>query len=286
MATYAIGDIQGCYDELQQLLAKIHFSDSDTLWVAGDLVNRGPKSLETLRFLKSLGNQAVCVLGNHDLHLLAVHYDAVKLKRNDTLRAILEAPDRQELMDWLRAQKLMASDNGTGYVMVHAGIPPCWTIRKAKKRAKEVERVLRSTLAREYFKHMYGNQPALWDAQLEGWDRLRTITNYLTRMRFCDPQGKLDFSAKGTLDTQPSGYQPWFKLPRKDTEEQHIKILFGHWAALEGEASAEHVYALDTGCVWGNKLTAMRLEDNAIFSVPALDNKPTPPPTSAYIFNR
>jgi len=286
MATYAIGDIQGCYDELQNLLEKVNFSSQDQLWIAGDLVNRGPKSLETLRFLKDLGNQATCVLGNHDLHLLAVHYGAVSCKRNDTLDEILSAPDCIELMDWLRKQKLLVHDKKLNYAMVHAGIPPCWSVRKARKRAKEVETVLRGTLAREFFNHMYGNKPDCWSSSYEGWDRLRLITNYLTRMRFCDNNGKLDFSAKGTLESQPSGYQPWFKLPRKDPEEDPVRIIFGHWAALEGEAEAEHVFALDTGCVWGNKLTAMRLQDQQLFSVPAIGNKPKPPPTSAYLVNR
>ena len=286
MATYAIGDIQGCFDELTALLEKVNFSNDDRIWVAGDLVNRGPKSLETLRFLKQLGDQAICILGNHDLHLLAVHYGAVSSKRSDTLTPILEAPDRYELMNWLRRQKLLHIDKEKNYAMVHAGIPPCWTINKARKRAKEVEQVLKSTLAREFFNHMYGNKPDIWSGKHEGWDRLRIITNYLTRMRFCNPEGKLDFTAKGTLESQPPGYLPWFKLPRKDPQDNETRILFGHWAALEGEADAEHVYALDTGCVWGNKLTALRLEDQQVFSVDALGTKPTPPPTSRYIFNR
>jgi len=263
MATYAIGDIQGCFDELQQLLDRIQFGPDDQLWIAGDLVNRGPKSLETLRFLKQLGERARIVLGNHDLHLLAVYYGAASVKRGDTLNEILNAPDCDELMQWLRQQKLVIADEQLGYVMVHAGIPPQWSVRKARKRAKEVETVLRSTLAREYFYHMYGNRPERWHKELEGWDRLRCITNYFTRMRFCDAEGTLDFSAKGGLDTQPEGFLPWFRQPRKS---QDLAIIFGHWAALEGEAEADHVFALDTGCVWGNTLTAMRLEDRQLFS--------------------
>ena len=272
MATYAIGDIQGCYDELQQLLEKVNFSSADQLWIAGDLVNRGNKSLETLRFLKSLGKQASCVLGNHDLHLLAVHYGAVSSKRNDTLSEILDAPDRPELMHWLRQQKLVILDKKHHYAMVHAGIPPCWSIKQARKRAKEVETVLKSTLANEFFHHMYGNDPNQWSNELAGWDRLRLITNYLTRMRFCDSNSTLDFSAKGTLESQPSGFQPWFTLPRNKKKDRKYQILFGHWAALEGEAAAENVFALDTGCVWGNRLTAMRLDDHQIFSTPALNS--------------
>lgn len=283
MATYAIGDIQGCYDELQALLKQIDFSASDRLWVAGDLVNRGPKSLETLRFLRDLGDQATCVLGNHDLHLLAVHYGSTTSKRSDTLEKILEAPDRAELMQWLSQQKLIAHDKTLNVVMVHAGIPPCWTIRKARKRAKEVEKALQSSNAEQFFNHMYGNKPDIWRADLSGWERLRLITNYLTRMRFCSPEGQLDFSAKGSLASQPEGYHPWFKAPRKDPKENEIRILFGHWAALEGNADAEHVFALDTGCVWGNKLTALRLEDQQLFSVPAQGQKPKPPATSTYL---
>ncbi|WP_292950933.1 MULTISPECIES: symmetrical bis(5'-nucleosyl)-tetraphosphatase [unclassified Neptuniibacter] len=283
MATYAIGDIQGCYDELQALLKLVNFSEQDQLWVAGDLVNRGPKSLETLRFLKSLGPRATCVLGNHDLHLLAIYFQATKQKRSDTLAPIFSAPDRDELLSWLLQQKLMVHDKENRVAMIHAGIPPCWSIRKARKRAKEVENVLNSTLAKEYFAHMYGNKPDTWTPTLEGWDRLRLITNYLTRMRFCTPEGKLDFSAKGTLDSQPEGHKPWFRLPRKNPKEQNTRIIFGHWAALEGEADADNVFALDTGCVWGGKLTALRLEDMKTFSINAIQPKHTPPPTSQYL---
>lgn len=286
MATYAIGDIQGCFDEFQKLLELISFSEADKLLIAGDLVNRGPKSLETLRFIKDLGDQASVVLGNHDLHLLAVHYGATAPKRADTLHDIIEAPDRNELMDWLRKQKLVLFNKEHNSVLVHAGIPPCWTIKKARKRAKEVETVLKSTLAREYFNHMYGNKPDCWSGKHEGWDRLRLITNYLTRMRFCTPDGKLDFNAKGTLESQPPGYLPWFKLTRKDPAEETTQILFGHWAALEGAVEEDNIVALDTGCVWGNKLTAIRLEDKQIFSVPAIEPKFTPPPTSHYLYGR
>ncbi|GGO86404.1 bis(5'-nucleosyl)-tetraphosphatase, symmetrical [Marinobacterium nitratireducens] len=263
MATYAIGDIQGCYDQLQELLDQIGFCDSDRLWLAGDLVNRGPKSLETLRFVKSLGDRAQVVLGNHDLHLLAIHYGVTRPRRSDTLNEILEAPDRDELMHWLRLQPLLVHDPELDYVMVHAGIPPAWSLKKACKRAQEVEQVLRSTLAREFFQQMYGNEPDHWYPGLEGWARLRVITNYLTRMRFCDDNGRLDFSAKGGLETQPPGFRPWYAHKRRADE---ARIIFGHWAALEGGASDHRLFSLDTGCVWGNRLTAMRLEDQAFFS--------------------
>ncbi|MGB0466677.1 MAG: symmetrical bis(5'-nucleosyl)-tetraphosphatase [Pontibacterium sp.] len=262
MATYAIGDIQGCYTQLQQLLDKIGFGDQDQLWIAGDLVNRGPDSLKTLRFLKRLGKRARIVLGNHDLHLLAVHYGTTHARRSDTLQEILDAPDREALMDWLRQQPLLVVDKALGYAMVHAGIPPDWSLKKARARAGEVEAVLTGKNARDFFSQMYGNLPNQWQDGLAGWDRLRLITNYLTRMRFCDDQGRLELKTKGTLESQPEGYLPWFHHPRKSAE---IAIIFGHWAALEGYAEADNVFALDTGCVWGNQLTAMRLEDQMLF---------------------
>lgn len=267
MATYAVGDIQGCYDELMQLLEMVQFSKKDTLWVAGDLVNRGPKSLQTLRYLKSLGKRAVIVLGNHDLHLLAVYYGSVERKRSDTLDPLLDAPDAPELMDWLRNQKLAVYDAGFNCFMSHAGLPPTWSLKQALKRAGEVEAMISSHLAKDYFDNMYGNLPNQWEKGLMGWDRLRLITNYLTRMRFCDTTGKLDFKAKGGLDSQPNGFLPWFRHPRKANK---INVLFGHWAALEGRTDTDNVFALDTGCVWGNALTAMRLEDQQIFSCKCL----------------
>ncbi|WP_188750885.1 symmetrical bis(5'-nucleosyl)-tetraphosphatase [Marinobacterium zhoushanense] len=263
MATYAVGDIQGCYDEFITLLDKIGFNDDDQLWIAGDLVNRGPKSLEVLRFVKRLGSRARCVLGNHDLHLLAIHHGTASGKRKDTLTPVLEAEDRDELMHWLQQQPLLVDDKELGYVMTHAGIPPHWSLKLAKSLAHEVEQVLRSTLANEYFRHMYGNQPDTWQEKLKGWDRLRLITNYFTRMRFLTPSGKLEFSANGGLDTQPEGYFPWYELPRARTLKR--TQLFGHWAAL-GSTGREDVIALDTGCVWGNQLTAVRLEDGQLFS--------------------
>jgi bis(5'-nucleosyl)-tetraphosphatase (symmetrical) len=280
MAIYAVGDIQGCYEELKLLLQQIEFSENDQLWVAGDLVNRGPHSLETLRFIKSLGSRATCVLGNHDLHLLAIYFGATQHKRSDTLTPILQAPDKHELLTWLCKQKLMVYDRSARIAMVHAGIPPCWSIHKAQKRAKEVEKVLKSTLAGEFFNHVYGNQPDLWSSHHKGWNRLRLITNYLTRMRFCTSDGKLDFSAKGNLGSQPKDHKPWFQFPRKDPSEQGIRILFGHWAALEGDANAHNVFALDTGCVWGGKLTALRLDDMQLFSTPSIMPKPLSPETN------
>ncbi|MEH6579608.1 MAG: symmetrical bis(5'-nucleosyl)-tetraphosphatase [Amphritea sp.] len=265
MATYAIGDIQGCYTEFKALLEKVNFSSDDQLWVAGDMVNRGPESLATLRHLMAMGDQAKVVLGNHDLHLLAIHFNTTHPRRSDTIHDILEAPDRHELMEWLRHQPLIVTDQRLGFAMVHAGIPPKWSIKKARRRAREVEQVLQSTLAREYFRHMYGNTPDHWSKSLEGWERLRMITNYFTRMRFCNSKGRLDFSVKGGLHNQPEGFKPWFE--HHGQAVTNGRIIFGHWAALEGKAEHDNVYALDTGCVWGNELTALRLEDQQLFSV-------------------
>ncbi len=262
MATYAIGDIQGCYDELMQLLDRIQFSDSDRLWFAGDLVNRGRQSLEVLRFISQLGDRATCVLGNHDLHLLALHYGTTKDKRNPTLKQVLEAPDRDELMEWLRYRPLLVDDDRLGFVMTHAGIPHLWSLGKARKRANEVETILRSDKAREFFNHMYGNKPDIWNNHLEGWPRLRLITNYFTRMRFITKQGQLEFQGNGEADKAPKGYLPWYEVRRPSPLPR--RQIFGHWAALMGETGKPEFIALDTGCVWGYNLRAMKLEDLSI----------------------
>lgn len=268
MATYAIGDIQGCFDELQNLLEEIAFSSEDTLWFCGDLVNRGPKSLETLRFIKSLGQRAITVLGNHDLHLLALHYNQAPAKNNETLQAILDAPDRQELMNWLEKQPLLYTDPNLPFTLVHAGIPPAWSLKKAHKRAREVEAVLQSDKAVQFYAKMYGNKPEGWRKNIKGWDRLRVITNYFTRMRFCTPEGDLEFASKGGLETQPVGYLPWYQYKERRTANN--AIIFGHWAALLGQINTPNTYAIDTGCVWGERLTALRLDDLALFSTPSL----------------
>ena len=265
MATYAVGDIQGCLDELQALLDKVSFSSEDQLWLSGDLVNRGPRSLETLRFVKGLGKQARVVLGNHDLHLLAIASGSSKPSRKDTLQEILDAPDKTELLDWLRQQPLLHHDKSLNFTMVHAGIPPIWRLKDAQKYAREVETVLQSDKAQFYFKHMYGNHPSRWDQSLTDWDRLRCITNYFTRMRFCRADGELEFKTKSGPAKPPQGFQPWFS--HEDRKTANKPLVFGHWASLEGLAATEHVYALDTGCVWGGTLTAMRLEDGHLFHV-------------------
>lgn len=267
MATYVIGDLQGCLTPLMQLLEHIQYrADQDQLWFAGDLINRGPESLETLRFIKSLGHNTKVVLGNHDLHLLAVSYGHGKLKRGDTLADILTAGDRDDLMDWLRQQPLCHYDEQLNTVMTHAGIPPCWDLKKTQTLAKEVEDKLRSDTVDDFFATMYGNTPNQWDDKLTGTDRLRTITNYLTRMRFCDENSKLDLESKEGISTAAKGYAAWFNYPTNVPSDCHI--VFGHWAALEGKTQQERIHALDTGCVWGGSLTALRLEDRQRFSTP------------------
>ena len=263
MTTYAVGDLQGCLQPLQCLLQEVAFDPAkDRLWLVGDLVNRGPQSLETLRFLYAMRDSLICVLGNHDLHLLAVAQNIERLKKADTLQEILDAPDRDDLLDWLRRQKLLHYDAERDCVLVHAGIPPQWTLAKALKRAAEVEAALQDDLRLPLFLDgMYGNQPTLWDKDLQGVTRLRVITNYFTRMRFCTSEGALDLKSKEGLDSAPPGFAPWFSFPSRKTR-QH-KIIFGHWAALEGQCSEPNLFALDTGCVWGGSMTLLNLDSGA-----------------------
>ncbi|MFF7709853.1 symmetrical bis(5'-nucleosyl)-tetraphosphatase [Pseudomonas sp. NPDC007930] len=260
MAAYAAGDLQGCLEPLKCLLQRVAFNPAeDTLWLVGDLVNRGPQSLETLRYLYSIRQALVCVLGNHDLHLLAVAHDHDKLKRGDTLKEILDAPDAPELLQWLRQQKLMHHDPARNLAMVHAGIPPQWSIAKALRLAAEVEAALRDDAQYvPFLNNMYGNEPNKWDKNLSGNERLRVITNYFTRMRFCTADGRLDLKAKEGLDSAPPGYAPWFAHPGRKASE--TGIVFGHWAALEGRCDVPGVFALDTGCVWGGRMTLMDLD--------------------------
>jgi len=260
MATYAIGDVQGCFDELGALLAELSFGNADRLWFVGDLVNRGPKSLEVLRFVRSLGDRAVVVLGNHDLHLVTQHEGFERPRKDDTLDDVLAAPDRMELVDWLRTRPLMHAS--AGYAMVHAGLPPQWSVDKALALAREVETALAAPGYRDFLAHMYGSKPDRWSDGLTGWDRLRVIVNAMTRMRFCTREGKLDFGTKGTRP--PKGYHAWFDLLPKDEKKT---ILFGHWSAL-GLKLTERVAGLDSGCVWGGRLTALRLEDRKLYQVP------------------
>ena len=260
MATYAVGDLQGCLEPLKCLLEQVKFDPvQDKLWLVGDLVNRGPASLETLRFLYAMRDSLVCVLGNHDLHLIAVAYNAERLKKNDTLREIVEAPDCPQLIEWLRQMPLIHHDSQRDITLVHAGIPPQWTIEKALLRAAEVEKALRDdTQLPMFLDGMYGNEPAKWDKKLHGIGRLRVITNYFTRMRFCTPDGKLDLQSKEGLYTAPPGYAPWFSYAQRKAAGR--KIIFGHWAALEGQCDVPGLFALDTGCVWGGSMTLMNVD--------------------------
>ena len=257
MTIYAIGDVQGCYDDLVRLLDKLKFDPAnDQLWLAGDLVNRGPKSLETLRFIRHLGECAVSVLGNHDLHLLAVACKGEKQKKKDTFEDILNSPDREELLDWLRHRPLIHHDAEFEFTLVHAGIHPGWDLPTARALAKEVENQLQSHDRSEFFKHMYGNYPEQWSDELKGWDRLRFITNIFTRLRYCDNDGKPDFGPKGPPGTQATGLCPWFEIQTRKTRNE--KIIFGHWSTL-GSGEPANVYPLDTGCVWGGRLTALAI---------------------------
>ncbi|MDE1062246.1 MAG: symmetrical bis(5'-nucleosyl)-tetraphosphatase [Oceanospirillaceae bacterium] len=267
MASYAVGDIQGCLAALESLLKQVGFSEDDCLWVAGDLVNRGPQSLETLRFIKALGDQAKVVLGNHDLHLLALHTKNAQLEPNDTLQPIFEAHDREALLTWLQQQPLLHYDAQLDTVMTHAGIPPCWDLRQAQKLSQELRTLLQSKTAPLFFANMYGNQPDLWHDNLEGIDRWRCITNSFTRMRFITSASQLDFVQTGKAyvgaDALQTELMPWFNVPSLVTSRQ----VFGHWAALRGETGKDHVVNLDMGCVWGGHLKLMRLEDGQCFTV-------------------
>jgi bis(5'-nucleosyl)-tetraphosphatase (symmetrical) len=258
MATYAIGDVQGCFDELEQLLREVGFSGKDRVWFVGDLVNRGPKSLEVLRFVKSLGSRAVVVLGNHDLHLIAQHEGCERARPDDTFADVLAAGDRAELVDWLRARPLMHLEAGHG--MLHAGLLPQWTRARARELAREVEGALVAVNYREFFAHMYGSQPDRWSDELAGWDRLRVIVNALTRMRFCTSDGKMELRAKGR--DAPAGFRPWYETRPREPGV----LVCGHWSAL-GLKVTSQVALLDSGCVWGGSLTALRLEDRRTWQV-------------------
>ena len=259
MAVYAVGDIQGCLKPLKCLLKKVDFNPSqDTLWAVGDLVNRGPASLETLRFIDALGNACISVLGNHDLHLLAAACDRKRLRRSDTLLPILDASDSRQLLHNLRQRPMAHFDSSRNLIMTHAGVPPVWSVEHTRRYAAEVEAVLRCDEQLSWFlDEMYGNEPACWSDDLQGTTRLRVITNYLTRMRFCKADGTLDLKSKEGPGDAPKGYSAWFKLPRHDPD---TRIIFGHWAALEGKVSIPGIHALDTGCVWGNELTLMDVD--------------------------
>lgn len=267
MATYAIGDIQGCYHAFQALLQKIQFDEKlDTLWLVGDIINRGSGSLEVLRWCYEHQQSLKMVLGNHDLHSLAVKHNIKQAHRYDTLQTSLEAADSDFLFSWLRHQPLLHSQNiaGIDYAMVHAGLFPQWTLKHAITFAQEVEAALRSDSYKIFLTHMYGNHPIGWHDDLVGFDRLRVITNAMTRMRVCSAIGEMEFEFKGELQNIPQGFMPWFDVPERLS--QNTAIICGHWSAL-GLRQRNNIHALDTGCLWGGKLTAMCLETQAITQV-------------------
>lgn len=259
MTRYAVGDLQGCLAPLEALLQQVDFNPpQDQLWLVGDLVNRGPDSLATLRFLYNIKDALRITLGNHDLHCLALARGAVKRGRHPSLEALLNAPDCETLMEWLRQQPLVYRDPSRDYIMSHAGIPPIWSSKKALALSSEVSELLRSDQIDSFLTAMYGNEPACWNDTLSGLDRARCITNYLTRMRLCQQDGNLELDYSGALEKAPAPYKAWFHWPpnkkRKET------VLFGHWAALQGDTGHDRIIGLDTGCVWGNCMSLLNLD--------------------------
>ena len=259
MSLDLIGDVQGCDDALQRLLDEISFSPSrDTLYLLGDLVNRGPQSATVLRRLMGYGNAAQAVLGNHDLHLLALAAGVRQPSRSDTLGDILQASDREAMLEWLRWQRMAMLEqiDGHALLMVHAGVLPNWSAQQAVALASEVETILRGPQLADFLRQMYGNEPARWSDALTGAERLRVIVNALTRMRFCDANGRMDHESKEGAATAPAGYMPWFEVPGRRTAD--ITVAFGHWSML-GWLGRSDVLSLDTGCVWGGCLSALRV---------------------------
>ena len=266
MATYAIGDIQGCYDELQMLLKKINYNElNDELWFVGDLVNRGPKSLETLQFIMKLKNKKV-VLGNHDLHLLSLAFNNIKYKKKHTLEKILllNQKNKISILNWLKSQPLLYYDKKRNYLLVHAGVPPQWDINEALKYAQEVHKILNEKKYKKFLLNMYGDRPNIWNNNITGWKRLRYISNAFTRIRFLDKSGKMILQKKGTPEQYPH-LIPWYNFKNRKTK--NIKIIFGHWSALNAKIHTTNLFSIDSGCIWGGTLTAFRLEDHKRFSV-------------------
>lgn len=264
MSCYAIGDLQGCFEPLQRLLDRLRFDPAaDRLWFAGDLVNRGPESLQVLRFVRSLGASAVTVLGNHDLHLLA-RAAGGHAGRRDSLDELLAAPDREPLLDWLRARPLLHEQDG--WVLLHAGLPPQWTLEQARRAARQVETLLRGPQHRRFLAGMYGDEPRQWSPTLRGVARARFIVNAYTRLRYCDADGRMDLRPKGAPGSQPPGLLPWFAVPSRRSRE--ARIVFGHWSTLGQVHWPEHrVWGLDTGAVWGGRLTALCLDTGELTQV-------------------
>ena len=279
MSTYAIGDVQGCYPELRALLRECGFdARRDRLWFAGDLVNRGPRSLEVLRFVTDLGDRAHVVLGNHDLHLVASHRGIRRPRARDTFHDVLDAADGEALVDWLRGRPMLHRDPERRFVMVHAGIPPAWTIDEGVCLGSELSEALRGPDHSWLLSGMYGNKPDRWRDSLAGLDRLRFVTNAFTRMRYCHADGRLDFSETLPPGAQDASLVPWYTL--RDADADGARIVFGHWATLQLLAPLPrslHVRHVDSGCVWGGSLTALRLDDDREFSVPC-DNCAPPSP--------
>ena len=269
MSTYAIGDVQGCYPELRSLLRECGFDARyDRLWFAGDLVNRGPCSLEVLRFVADLGDRAHVVLGNHDLHLVASAHGIRRLRDKDTFQDVLDAADGEALVDWLRDRPIVHHDPERAFLMAHAGIAPAWTIDDAIRLGREFSEALRGADRLRYLSGMYGNKPDRWQDSLAGLDRLRFVTNAFTRMRYCRADGRLDFSETRPPGAQDPSLAPWYML--RDAGADGARIVFGHWATLQIVTALPrtlHVRHVDTGCVWGGSLTALRLEDDREFSV-------------------
>ncbi len=276
MNTYIIGDIHGHLSELEKLLVKINFNSQDKLWLTGDLINGGLQSLETIRFIKSLNKQAVCVLGNHDLILIACahnnlllnnmtnHYQNNPQAINGVLQ-VLNATDAIELINWLEHRPMAHFDQNFDLLLVHAGVHPNWDVNKTLMLAREIELILQSSNNIELYNNIYGDFPDNWDDNLVSWDRLRCIINYLTRIRFCTKDGKLNLHNKGNKSTQPDGYVPWYTISTRKTKD--ITIAFGHWSALLGNADHPNILSLDTGCRWGGRLTAYNIENKEFFNV-------------------
>jgi bis(5'-nucleosyl)-tetraphosphatase (symmetrical) len=263
MAIYAMGDVQGCYKEFRSLLKEIAFDPKkDKLWVAGDLVNRGPASLEVLRWVFDNQTAVRCVLGNHDLHLLAVADGVAATGKRDTLDAILEAHDQDKLLGWLRKRPFVHREDG--FLMVHAGLLPGWTPDDAQRHSAELSQVLQGPGSRAFLRDMRGAEPDRWSEELTGIDRYRVIVSAFTRLRLCTPEGVMEFKHSGTPEEAPPGYLPWFEVPGRQSTE--VSVISGHWAAL-GLRIRPNLLAIDTGCVWGKSLTAVRLEDRRVFQV-------------------
>jgi bis(5'-nucleosyl)-tetraphosphatase (symmetrical) len=276
MAIYAIGDVQGCYDELAQLLEKIHFDSSrDTLWFCGDLVNRGGQSLAVLRQVQSFGKSAICVLGNHDLSLLAIaeRSQEAQAKANPELREVLFAPDRDSLLNWLRTRPLLHIDHTLNFALVHAGFAPGWTLERAERAAREVETRLAGDGGKRLLLAMFGNKPDIWSPKLRGIERLRATINVMTRLRFCDVRGRIAYDEKGAPGSQKPGLYPWFEVPGRKPYE--TRIICGHWSTL-GRFQGMGIYAIDGGCVWGGELIALRIDGEEPEFISIKSKRPKP----------